>query len=311
MLVQRFPLYEDRADVTLTSYVLDDSPEMRPGRTRPAIIICPGGGYLMCSDREAEPVALSFAAMGYHAFVLRYSVYAEPGENLFPPQGELQVRERSLYPAAMRDLAKAILFVREHAEKWLVDAARIGICGFSAGAHNCAMYAVNWKKPVLTGHFGVEAEQLRPALAILCYPVCDYQRMAALRMARSIDDFALALSDASAMAMHGTKCPSEEQLKLTSPVLHVNADTPPMFLWATSEDALVPVENTTRMATALAAEGIPFEAHIFEGGPHGLSLATQATANRRAELDADAAKWLPLAESWLYKRFALLSKRGS
>jgi hypothetical protein len=42
-----------------------------------------------------------------------------------------------------------------------------------------------------------------------------------------------------------------------------------------------------------------------------LSLATQATANRRAELDADAAKWLPLAESWLYKRFALLSKRGS
>ena len=82
-----------------------------------------------------------------------------------------------------------------------------------------------------------------------------------------------------------------------------------MFLWSTSEDTIVPVENATRMMTALAAKGIPFEAHIFESGEHGLSLATQATANRRAEMNADAAKWLPLAESWLLKRFALFNKR--
>lgn len=310
MLIKTIQLYEDCADVTLKTYVLADSPEMRPGMKRPAIIICPGGGYLMCSDREAEPVALSFAAMGYHAFVLRYSVYGEPGEAMFPLLEDLPVRQRSVYPAAMRDLGKAMLMIREHAGEWLVDTARIGICGFSAGAHNCAMYAVNWKKPVLTEHFGVFPEQLRPALAILCYAVSDYQLMAAWRDAPGTDEFSRALSAASAIALHGTKEPSDEQLMLSSAPLHVDADTPPMFLWATSEDAMVPVENTTRMATALAAKGIPFEAHIFEKGPHGLSLATQATANRRQEMDADAAKWLPLAESWLLKRFALLSKRG-
>lgn len=57
-------LYEDREDVTLTTYVLDDSKEIRCGKPRPAVLICPGGAYLNCSDREAEPVAMKFLAMG-------------------------------------------------------------------------------------------------------------------------------------------------------------------------------------------------------------------------------------------------------
>ena len=65
MKVERLQLYEDRPDVTLTTYILDDSPEMIPGQKRPAVLVCPGGGYIFCSDREAEPVALRFAAMGY------------------------------------------------------------------------------------------------------------------------------------------------------------------------------------------------------------------------------------------------------
>ena len=117
------------------------------------------------------------------------------------------------------------------------------------------------------------------------------------------------MAEVATIARYGTKQPTVEQLRLSSPVWHVDADTPPMFLWSTSEDTIVPVENATRMMTALAAKGIPFEAHIFESGEHGLSLATQATANRRAEMNADAAKWLPLAESWLLKRFALFNKR--
>ena len=77
MDVQVIKLYENRDDVTLTTYVLADSKEMLNGKARPAVLICPGGAYISCSDREAEPVAMAFAAMGYHAFVLRYSVYGE------------------------------------------------------------------------------------------------------------------------------------------------------------------------------------------------------------------------------------------
>ena len=77
MIHEKKLLWPGREDVSLTTYVLDDSQEMLAGKARPAVIVCPGGAYLSCSDREGEPVALRFNAMGYHAFVLRYSVYSE------------------------------------------------------------------------------------------------------------------------------------------------------------------------------------------------------------------------------------------
>ena len=92
MHTETLQLYPDRQDVTLTPYVLADSPELLRGKLRPAVLICPGGAYLGCSDREAEPVALRFAAMGYHAFVLRYATYYEGERGLIPMPGEMPVK---------------------------------------------------------------------------------------------------------------------------------------------------------------------------------------------------------------------------
>ena len=119
------------------------------------------------------------------------------------------------------------------------------------------------------------------------------------------DPFAQMLSNAAGMAYMGTTTPPPELLEALSPVLHVTKDTPPTFLWATATDELVPVENTTRMATALAQAGVPFELHVFEQGPHGLSLADQASTGYTIFLNADAAQWVDLAGAWLHKRFAL------
>ncbi len=135
MFYKKINLYENRNDVTLTTYVLDDSPEMLAGKSRPAVLVCPGGGYINCSDREAEPVALRFNAMGYHAFVLRYSTYNDPGQGLMP-EGELKPKEKSMYPAPMRDIGKAFLEMHENAKKWNLDEKKIAICGFSAGETN-------------------------------------------------------------------------------------------------------------------------------------------------------------------------------
>ena len=57
----------------LTCYIQDPSPEFSNMTARPALLIFPGGAYQRCSDREAEPVALFFAAQGFQTFVLRYS----------------------------------------------------------------------------------------------------------------------------------------------------------------------------------------------------------------------------------------------
>lgn len=301
MITQTIQLYENRPDVTLTTYVLGDSPELLNGQKRPAVLVCPGGAYLGCSDREAEPVALRFAAMGYHAFVLRYSTYNNGEPGIVPLGADLAINPNSVHPAPMRDIGKAFLNLHAHADEWLVDMDKLAICGFSAGAHNCAMYSVYWHDPVIHEFFGEDPARFKPAAAILAYGIADYHLM----FGEITDPFAQELSDAASIAFLGTKTPTPELLEAVSPALRVSQNTPPTFLWATAADALVPVENTTRMATALAHAGVPFEVHVFEEGPHGLSLADQASAGSRQEIDLDAEKWSGLVDAWLKKRFAL------
>ncbi len=292
-------LYEEREDVTLTTYVLADSQEMLKGKKRPAVLICPGGAYLSCSDREAEPVAMVFAAMGYHTFVLRYSVYGE--EAFANGLKNLSPKPERVHPAPMREIGQAMLMIKEHAEDWLVDADRIAICGFSAGAHNCAMYETNWYKPVITDYFGRDKELFRPAACILGYCLSDYVYMKENTEGSPEDK---AFFEASNTAFLGAAVASAEKLAEVSPARNVSEQTPPTYLWATASDELVPVQHSLRMAHALADHKVPFELHIFEEGPHGLAVSTQASAESESQIYPDAAKWVSLVDAWLKKRFS-------
>ncbi|MBZ0305135.1 MAG: alpha/beta hydrolase, partial [Anaerolineae bacterium] len=233
--------------------------------------------------------------------VLRYSTYFNGPWGDISSKAEMKVNPKSIHPAPMRDIGKAFLTIHHHSDDWLVDANMIALCGFSAGAHNSAMYSVYWHESVIYAHFGAEPAVFRPAAVILGYGIFDYHLM----FGEILDSKAQEISDAAGIAFLGTTSPSHELLDAVSPALHVSKQTPPTFLWATVADELVPVENTTRMANALAKAGVPFEVHIFEGGMHGLSLADQSTAGGLVQIDADAAKWIDLAEAWLKHRFAL------
>lgn len=295
-------LYEDRKDVTLTTYVISDSVELLNGKRRPAVLICPGGAYLSCSDREAEPVALKFASMGYHAFVLRYSTYGE-GNSEFPDFSKpFPVKQHCRHPAPMREIGKAMLLIREHAGEWLVDMEKVAVCGFSAGAHNTAMYGTYWQTPLLSEFFNEKPELFKPAALILGYTLSDYVFMKERTAANPLDE---AFFKASNIAFLGDAEPSDGKLAEVSPARHVSANTPPTFLWSTSEDTMVPIQHTLRMAHALADNNIPFEVHIFEDGAHGLALASQASACVTSQINPDASKWADLAGAWLDKRFAL------
>lgn len=127
-------------NVSLTTYLLDCSPELSNANVRPAVLICPGGAYSFCSDREGEPVALAFLAEGYHAFVLRYSL-----------------KQKAAFPAPLHDAEEALSLIRANAAAWRVDPDKIAVCGFSAGGHLAASLAV--------------MGSVRPNAAILCYPV--------------------------------------------------------------------------------------------------------------------------------------------
>lgn len=253
----------------------------------------------MCSDREAEPVALAFAAMGYHAFVLRYSAYFQAGEDPDYTK-KLNPRPEYCHPAPLYDYALAMKYIYEQADQWLVDSERIAICGFSAGCHNTAMYAAYWNQPLVKELLGVE-EGYRPAAAILGYGIFDNYTMK-----DTVPEIKYAdLCDAYRVALMGSETPSDEVCRETSPIMQVNSDFPPTFLWATFGDDCVPVIQSAKMAEKLIEKEIPTEVHIFEKGCHGLSLATQATSPALTTIVPDVAKWVEMAESWMQQRFQL------
>lgn len=299
-------LYENREDVTLTAYVLDDSFEMLNGKPRPAVLVCPGGGYINCADSEAEPVAMRFAAMGYHAFVLRYSVYCE-GKEVSPEiYVNMPVKEHCQYPVPMQEIGGAMLILHERRDEWHIDMNSIILCGFSAGSHNCAMYATHWDKPVIYEHFEKEKDLFRPAAVILGYGPSDFVNLnddIATTDPRQQENTATILT-AMNTAYFGKPETTEREKLAESPALLVSGSAPPMYIWGTAGDQLVPIQQSLRMAMALANARIPFELHIFQEGEHGLSLASQASANDASQIQ-DAGAWVDLAERWIRRQWAL------
>lgn len=300
MKVETFKLYEDRDDVTLTAYILDDSKEMLNGKPRPAILICPGGAYLICSDREAEPVAMRFLSMGYNAFVLRYSVYHGADGNTWPEDTSKlpPVKPEMAYPTPLLEMGKAFLLIHEHEKEWMVDGNQIGICGFSAGGHNCAMYSCLWGSPILTEALHAPKELLRPACCILGYAFIDYIQ----NLKADMDEYTKQSYRLMYQDYFGKDDPSEEEMKIGCANLLVNKENPPTFLWSTCGDQGVPAQHHTfRMACALADNKIPYEVHVFQDGQHGLVLADKSTAGAKDQINPATGKWVELVETWLDK----------
>jgi acetyl esterase/lipase len=135
--------------VSLTTYLQPVGGEFGNIKKRPAMLVIPGGGYFFCSDREAEPIALSYMAAGFNAFVLRYSLEAN-----------------AAWPQPLKDYEEAIDLIRSRADEWFIDSQKVAIIGFSAGGHLAASAAT------------LSKEDSRPNAAILGYPLTntDVQR---------------------------------------------------------------------------------------------------------------------------------------
>lgn len=126
-------------NVTLSAYIHDYGEEYGENlKIRPAVIVLPGGGYWICSDKEAEPVASAFFNAGFQAYVLRYTV-----------------KDKGEWDNPLKDYEAAVDYINVNALKLQTDVKRIAVCGFSAGGHLAAYAATSAK--------------IRPAAAILGY----------------------------------------------------------------------------------------------------------------------------------------------
>lgn len=294
MLMEKLTLWPDRDDVTLTTYVsLPDPGWPFQTEAHPAVIICPGGAYLNLSAGEGAPVAMALAARGYQAFVLEYSVASRVEDDKLCRR-----------PAQLIDLAKAMVTVRENAEKWNLDSAKIAVMGFSAGGHLCAEYATHWHDPWLAEAIGAASDQLRPNAAVLGYAITDY--VLQKNQAGEHDP----MFRASNRAFLGRNV-SDELLEAVSPCRHVSEHTPPTFLVHAADDGMVPVEHSLRLAQSLTAAGVPCELHMFQQGDHGFGVGHPMDRPWEAHRNRACAAWLDLAHTWLLKQFAPETKEPS
>jgi acetyl esterase/lipase len=230
------------------------------GGGKGAVIVCPGGGYGGRAHHEGEPIALWLNTLGISAFVLRYRVAPYR------------------YPSALNDVQRAVRYVRHRADEWGIDAGKVGVLGFSAGGHLTATAGTCYDLGRPDAADPVERHSSRPDLIVLCYPVITMQRPYT--------------HEGSLFNLLGPD-PDEELVRLMSCELQVTPDTPPTFLWHTSNDGAVPVENSLGFASALSRAGVPFDLHVYEKGGHGMGLA---------EGDEHVASWSSVCGLWL-KRY--------
>lgn len=261
-------LGEDGRAPRLTGYLPYCLKEMgRADEKRPCILVVPGGGYGMCSEREAEPIALKFLNWGFNVFVLRYSCAPHR------------------YPTQLREVAAAFEEIYEHANDWNCDTTKIGIIGFSAGGHLAAHYSNGYNCGAVREVF---PDSKKPNFSVLCYPVISAD-----------ETFAHKGSFVNLLGAY----PVGDDVSKYSCDKMVTFDTPPTFIWHTAEDQAVPVKNSLVYATALADNKVPFSLHIYPYGVHGLSTVDHLT-NDDDHLDSKtlvANTWIDDLKRWMDK----------
>jgi acetyl esterase/lipase len=225
----------DKDTPTLTVYMPDAGKA-----TGAAVIICPGGAYRGLARHEGEDYARFLTPYGITAFVLKYRLGSDGYK----------------YKEISADAARALRIVRARVADWNLRQNLIGIMGSSAGGHLASTLMTHFDNGDSVSADPIERASSRPDFGILCYPVI------------SMGEITHKVSREQFLGLH----PSPELVALYSNELQVTPATPPCFLFHTFEDQVVSVENSINFAKALQKNGVPFDLHIYQHGPHGLGI---------------------------------------
>lgn len=227
------------------------------------ILVTPGGSYKrVVLDKEGTALAPDFTARGYTLFVMTYRL---------PGDGHTEGAN-----APLADVQRAMRTVRHQADKWQVNAQKIGVLGFSSGGHVAASLGTRYEEPVYPCLDTIDAISSRPDFMALVYPVISMD-----------ESFGHA---GSRMELIGA-LPDIAQREHYSLEKRVDHHTPPTFLLHAIDDPAVKMENSLAMFNALHAHQVPVEMHLFEQGRHGFGI--------RDAQGLPVAEWPRLLMNWI------------
>lgn len=206
--------------------------------TGTAVIIIPGGSYaVVVYQGEGISTAKQFAKNGVAAFVVKYRL---PDDSV--------MQNKTVGP--LQDAQQAIKYIRENAPKWGVDAAKIGIVGFSAGGHLASTAATHFQKAVIENGNNTS---LRPDFQVVIYPVISMSDSLTHRDSRR--------------NLLGTN-PTKELIGDYLNERQVAANTPPAYITPAADDKTVDVDNSVVYFESLRHHNVDVEMHIYPKGGH-------------------------------------------
>lgn len=229
---------------------------------RPAVVICPGGGYGgLATGHEGKDPAEFLTKLGVQAFILRY-----------------RHAPKYKHPVPMGDCQRAVQWVRAHAMEYQVDPTKVGVWGFSAGGHLVSTVSTRFLTGNPSSQDPVERQSSRPDFSILCYPVITMEPPHTHMGSRK--------------NLLGEN-PDPELVKKLSNHLQVGKETPPTFVFHTRADQAVVLKNSELYTDALKQAGVDHEFLVYENGAHGVGLGGK---------DPVLSQWPAKLAAWLQTR---------
>lgn len=223
------------SDPTITIYPASD--EVATGA---AMVVCPGGGYeILAYDLEGDEICQWLNEIGVTAVLLKYRVPRRTG--------------LEKHTAPLQDVQRAISLVRSKAEELNLDPQRIGVMGFSAGAHLAAMASTSYDKRTYPEVDAADKVSCKPDFCLLVYPAY----------------------------LDGPNFTIAPELKIT-------AQTPPTMLVQTEDDKSY-INSSLFYYYALKEAGVPATMHLYSKGGHGYGL--RDTGNAVNEWPYRAEEW--------------------
>ena len=258
------PLWPGRKNTLMTLVF----PTAATGRPLPAMLVFPGGAYASCHGSGGD---LAEWAADHDMVGIRVEY------------GTRSTREA--YPDNYCDAARAVRLVRRHASQWGIDEKRIGVAGFSAGGHLASLVST---QPDLHRHPDDDLSgqvSARPDLLVLAYPVISF-----------VDGYYPGAFLGTVDNFFGHDV-SEATRRAFSSELHVDETHPPVFIWTTRDDPIVPHTHSQLFADACARAKVPVTFRVYPHGPHGLGLALSSPG--------DLGNWTNSLLAWLSTQWSV------